>query len=72
MNRDSHHSNIQFNVHYHIRWPLGNKLDWERFDSQQNVEARANELVLKGETYTIEKSDQPCARCMQMARYAGQ
>ena len=50
-------------VHYHIRWSPTPTLDWERFGSRAEAEARAKELVRQGETYTIEEHGESCARC---------
>lgn len=48
--------------HYHIRWSQLT-LDWERFDTRENAEERATQLVRDGETYTVEAFDGACARC---------
>jgi hypothetical protein len=50
-------------VHYHIRWSTKGVLDWEAFDSREEAEASAQELVRLGETYTIEERDDNCPRC---------
>jgi hypothetical protein len=49
--------------HYHIRWSGKKVLDWERFGSEPEAEARAGELGRPFETYTIEEYDQACPRC---------
>ena len=40
---------------YHIRWNTKDDLDWECHPSVKSAEAAARQLVLPGETYTIEK-----------------
>jgi len=51
-------------THFHIRWSKTASLDWEPFDTQEEAEASAKQLVLPGETYTIEKFDGACPRCV--------
>ena len=48
--------------HFHIRWSQLS-LDWERFDTREEAEERAEQLVRDGETYTVEAFDGACARC---------
>jgi hypothetical protein len=50
-------------VHYHIRWSGKATLDWERFSTREEAEASAKQLLLQGETYTIEEYDDACPRC---------
>jgi hypothetical protein len=50
-------------THFHIRWLPSHVLDWERFDTQKEAEARASELVLPGEKYEIEVAAQDCDPC---------
>ena len=57
--------------HYHIRWPRADQLDWESFPTRVEAEARAEELVLPQETYTIEACDESCSRCHPQAKSAG-
>lgn len=54
-------------THYHIRWSGNVPLDWERFDTPAEAEARAKQLLRHGETYVIEEHDETCLRC-QTAR----
>jgi hypothetical protein len=49
--------------HFHIRWLPTSALDWQRFDTQEEAETRANELVLPDETYTIELITGNCETC---------
>jgi hypothetical protein len=49
-------------THYHIRWSQLT-LDWERFDTREEAEERAIQLVLEGEYYTIDAFDGTCAHC---------
>jgi len=49
--------------HFHIRWLPSRVLDWQRFDTQKEAEARANELVLPGEKYKIEAVVRDCETC---------
>jgi hypothetical protein len=49
--------------HFHIRWSQLT-LDWERFDTREAAEERAEHLVRDGETYTVEAFDDgACDRC---------
>ena len=48
-------------VHYHIRWSV--KLDWERFDTSDEAQVRAKDLVGPGEDYRIEEFDDSCTQC---------
>lgn len=50
--------------HYHIRWSGKEALDWEAFDSCDDAQISAEQLVRPGETYTIEERDQACGRCL--------
>lgn len=51
-------------IHYHIRWSDW-KLDWERFGSREEAEEVARELVLPGETFTLEPvDDRACTNCL--------
>jgi hypothetical protein len=52
-------------LHYHIRWSGRATLDWERFNTHKEAEARAKLLILPSETYTIEEHDRTCQRCQQ-------
>jgi hypothetical protein len=49
-------------THYHIRWASG-ALDWQRFATTLEAEASAQQLVLPGETYTLEEYADDCSRC---------
>jgi len=49
--------------HYHICWSTKEVLDWEAFDSREEAEASAQQLVRLGETYTIVERDEDCPRC---------
>jgi hypothetical protein len=49
-------------THFHILWSQFT-LDWERFDTREEAEERAEYLVRDGETYTVEAFDGTCARC---------
>ena len=57
--------------HYHIRWLRADVLDWESFPTHGEAQARAEELVLPQETYTIGECDESCARCRPQAKSAG-
>ena len=50
-------------THYHIRWSGKVLLDWQRFDTPEEAQASARQLVRHGETYTIEEHDEACPRC---------
>jgi hypothetical protein len=58
------------NTHFHIRWSDGSKLDWERFNNQDDAEVGAQELVRSGESYAIEEFDDSCTQCKSLARLA--
>jgi hypothetical protein len=49
--------------HYHIRWSRTPTLDWECFSTRVDAEASAKQLVLEGESYTIEEHGEACPRC---------
>lgn len=50
-------------MHYHIRWS-DSKLDWERFSTRKEAEEAAGQLVLPGETFTLEPvDDRTCVQC---------
>jgi hypothetical protein len=49
--------------HWHIRWSRQTPLDFEPFGSPQEADFCARQMVLPGETYTIEKCDRDCVRC---------
>jgi hypothetical protein len=53
--------------HYHIHW-TGKTLDWERFDTSAEAEASARELMLPGETFTIEEHGESCPQCRSLLR----
>lgn len=60
----------QRKVHFHIRWP--EKLDWERFESEAEAAARAEEIVRPDETYSIEPFNGDCPACGELIRrFAG-
>ncbi len=58
---------MQTQYHYHIHWTGKTKtlVDWERFATAEEAKSCAAQLVLKGESYTIEKFDNDCTRCRQ-------
>ena len=49
--------------HYHIHWSEKDTLDWESFRSRTDAETRARQLMVAGETYTIEERDEACPQC---------
>lgn len=49
-------------AHFHIRWDSG-RLDWEPFNSREEAEQRAKEIVLSKETYSVEHFDSKCELC---------
>jgi hypothetical protein len=53
-------------VHYHIRWSGVARLDWESFSTPAQADVSANQLMRRGETYTIEQYDQSCTRCREV------
>jgi hypothetical protein len=54
-------------THYHIRWSRKSHtiLDWERFDTPDDANNAAEQLVLPHEGYTIEQFDGNCPRCAE-------
>jgi hypothetical protein len=50
--------------HFHIRWSTRATLDWQSFETMDDAEHRAEELVGRDESYTIEqRSDWSCELC---------
>jgi hypothetical protein len=49
-------------VHYHIRWS-SSKIDWQVFNTEQEAQIQAANLVRPGETYTIDKFGEECPQC---------
>jgi hypothetical protein len=49
-------------MHYHILWS-GGKYDWQGFATEHDAEKLAEEIVLPGEFFTIEKFDSECRVC---------
>jgi hypothetical protein len=52
-------------LHYHIRWSSAS-LYWQRFNTHAEATVRATQLMRPGETYTIEKLDAHCPRCLEI------
>ena len=48
--------------HFHIRWS-NSKFDWQIFNTREEAEEAAKELVLPEETYSIEQFDGDCPQC---------
>src|ERR1700719_4394351 len=57
-------------THFHIRWSGVARLDWERFATREQAEARAKELVRPGEIFKIEEFRKECERCQAKAKSA--
>jgi hypothetical protein len=51
--------------HYHIRWANSN-LDWEAFRTEEEANARAEQLKRPGEVYVIEQAEAGCQRCTNL------
>jgi hypothetical protein len=49
--------------HFHIRWVLSDKMDWERHDTQPDAEASAKLLAQRSEEFAIEQFNGDCPRC---------
>ena len=49
-------------MHYHIRWS-DSKLDWQRFDTREEAEQAARQMLRRGETFTVEHVEEKT--CMQ-------
>ena len=54
-------------THFHIRWRLANRLDWEPFGTSEEAKSRASELAHPGEVYQIEQFDNLCLKCKCLA-----
>jgi len=52
--------------HFHIHWSDKANLDWARFPTRAEAEKNARQLVLPGESYTIEERDESCPECMKL------
>jgi hypothetical protein len=52
-------------MHHHIRWSTS-KLDWEVFNTREEANTAAKQLVLPNERYNIEQFDGNCPRCEAM------
>jgi hypothetical protein len=50
-------------THFHIQWSTKSTLDWATFNTREKAEALAKELVLEGETYSIQERGNSCERC---------
>jgi hypothetical protein len=51
-------------AHFHIRWSTRTTLDWQSFETMEDAQHRAEGLVGRDETYTIEqRSDWSCELC---------
>jgi hypothetical protein len=55
-------------THYHIHWTGKPTLDWACFPTRAEAEKNARQLVLPGETYTIEEHDESCPQCMNLMK----
>jgi hypothetical protein len=49
--------------HFHIRWVLSDKIDWERHDTQPDAEASAKLLAQRSEEFAIEQFNGDCPKC---------
>lgn len=49
-------------AHFHIRWDSG-RIDWEPFNSREEADRRAKEIVLTREIYSIDEFDSKCQLC---------
>jgi hypothetical protein len=58
--------------HYHIRWTRPAKLDWLSFSTLEEAKQAAEQLVLIGETYSIEKCGEACEQCAELRSAMGQ
>jgi hypothetical protein len=56
--------------HFHIRWS-NSTFDWQIFNTREEAEALAKELVLPNEQYTIEQFDGDCPQCYRTEPRAG-
>ena len=50
-------------MHIHIRWEGVKRLDWEPFETREQAESRAKELVHPGESFVVEEHGKSCIRC---------
>jgi hypothetical protein len=58
--------------HFHIRWihRQESKLDWDVFNTPEEAEAAAKQLVRSNETYAIEQFDGDCPSCTELRKPA--
>lgn len=49
--------------HYHIRWLPSGKRDWQRFNSAEEAQKTAEDLVLPEESYVVEPGASDCEAC---------
>ena len=49
-------------VHFHIHWS-DSGLDWQVFATAEDAMNAARDLVLPGESFTIEEFGRACPRC---------
>ncbi len=49
--------------HFHIRWKGSEAMDWEPFETREEAEEKARQLMRPGESYTIEELGDGCTRC---------
>lgn len=54
-------------LHYHIRWLLSGKLQWQRFETPHDAEQRAKELATRDERYVIEPIVGDCETCAALS-----
>jgi hypothetical protein len=50
-------------THFHIHWSGKETLDWEPFNTREEAERRAAEIVQRDEEYTVEEHGQDCPQC---------
>jgi hypothetical protein len=49
--------------HFHIHWTKNDRLNWEAFDSHNEVLSRALEVAQAGEMFAIEEASVPRRLC---------
>ena len=63
---DNTSAKVRERSHYHIHWSSKKELDWESFDTPQEAESAAKQLVRPGESYSIEQFGDDCPWCQSV------
>jgi hypothetical protein len=52
--------------HFHIHWSTKDAPDWQRFKTHAEARFRALELVMPGESFTVEEHSGDCRACQPL------